>query len=334
MWSDSSNSSLRLVFKKSEIRIHSEDRGLLAALREDFFHFLPSSPEPTEALVPRDSFKYSHSVKVFAGGGEERKTAEFPWSGRPRPGTAFPFQRGFFWGWGRRRFVSYFDGSLLELESSKASRKEMKFWGRDAEALKPLVSLMIQALWGEDLEREGCTRFHALAYGKEGVAGLVCADSGLGKSTTALRMLKENKAVVLSDEIGWVKDRGIESYPLPVWEKGGDGTKKGHRLPPESLKRRLALKEIFCVFRRDEVPYESPLALRLLFLFKIVEGRHLPQMTEFLLRGNNLFFLAGLFFARLRRGFSYAFLTKVRFLRTERFLSWEELVSESDILGT
>lgn len=154
------------------------------------------------------------------------------------------------------------------------------------------------ALLGEDLERHGYVRLHALTYiAPNGTSYLVLADAGLGKSTLAEYLQQTNLGQVLCDELTFWKDDQLYPCPLPIavaqnsqlssrnWQLN-----KGLLPIANPNTGPIAFDHVMVLEADAQATHDSPQRKKLSALrrLKIVMGLGLPQMLEIFLRKNNL----------------------------------------------
>lgn len=311
---NSNQKSLCLQLKSSLIEISSNSDELLRLLEKDCSHFVVAkgSTDP----------KYKHSLDL-------QETSNVPLK---VPFYSLPFQRGRFWGWGKYRWVQYNNGSTLELQVESSRKKTLRLQASDLLDLKNLSFLIIQGLWGEDLEREGFLRVHALCYSTVSGGGIMSADSGLGKSTIASRLLDQKDTEVFSDEIAWIHDNFLHPYLIPLAKKN-ENSKILLPLPLVPKDTLAHLKEVICVFKDEEIFSNCRLYLHTKLLIKIVKGHHLPQMVEIFLRRDNVLHLARLFFIRIAKGICLLRRFKVKYLIVDNHVTIDELNRKSELLS-
>ena len=231
---------------------------------------------------------------------------------------------------GRR--IRYAEGLICDLRIRRARTGRISFYGDDLEFVAGKLYLFILAFFGEAMERRGWSRMHAAGWtrpvarsaGTRDLPGavLLMARSGTGKSTIASRLIKELGRPILGDEVVFLKDGEVIALPVSIKMRGVD--------PFGKIRIPLAAAELAQSGRLLRVwwslPGEPGLGRlttmdRIRFLRDLSLGIHLPQIAEFLVRKENIPFLARVFQRRLRLGFSL--------LREEKV--GKLLISEGDL---
>ena len=113
---------------------------------------------------------------------------------------------------GGRRFVDYNGRALAEYDFKE---EKGRLWCPDRELMHELAYLLVLSRAGERLDRNGLHRAHALGFVRGGKGGLLFLDSGGGKTTLFLELLKLEGYSFLSDEIPLVTSEG-ELLPFPL----------------------------------------------------------------------------------------------------------------------
>jgi hypothetical protein len=113
---------------------------------------------------------------------------------------------------GRRTIVDYFGRaiSILDRESGR-----LVVQGEDEHLVHEAVYHFLLSRIGEHLESRGLTRLHALALSGCQGAVAVMLPSGGGKSTLALRALREEGVRLLSEDSPLIDRRGM-AHPFPL----------------------------------------------------------------------------------------------------------------------
>ncbi|MFI5363584.1 MAG: hypothetical protein ACHQ49_16580, partial [Elusimicrobiota bacterium] len=92
----------------------------------------------------------------------------------------------------------------------------------DSARLRELAYLAVLSRAGEELDRRGLHRVHALGVAAPAGAALVLLPSGGGKSTLALELLRRRSLAVLSDECPIVAADGVvRPFPLRLALRAG-----------------------------------------------------------------------------------------------------------------
>lgn len=250
------------------------------------------------------------------------------------PGTAL-------WGWrdfrasagSRSRLIRWDDGSWARHDRGGLSAE---IHSRDAGRLRELAYLATLSRAGEELDRRGLHRVHALGFVHDGKAGLVLLPSRGGKSSLALEMLRSGALGLLSDESPIVSRDGlVRPFPLRLALReraaldGVPGSEVGRfkrrgfaekfTVAPGALGASFApaapLCWIFAGARTEGPPRFSPLSTTETLAAlgsSMVVGVGLTQMAEYMLRSDPR--LVGIAASRLKTAVSLA-----RAARTRRF---------------
>ena len=294
---------LTLDFHGASVSLESDDAAVLADLRRDFAAF-EASPG-SEAVV-----RLRLCGKACA---------------LPR-GTAL-------WGWrdfrasagSRTRLIRWDDGSWAHHDRGGL---EAEIHAREPGRLRELAYLAVLSRAGEELDRRGLHRVHALGFTYEGRAGLVLLPSRGGKSSLALEMLKRGEPGLLSDESPIVSRDGlVRPFPLRLALREREalagapaaavspfkrrGYAEKFTVAPEALGAGFAagapLRWLFAGSRTPGAPRFSPLPLPHALAAlgsSMVVGVGLTQMAEYMLRADPR--LAGIAASRLKAAVSLA----------------------------
>ncbi len=191
-------SELRLDVHGVRASLRCDDEGVREALRRDFEYFeVERDGAPDVALElkrrPPEPFPLS------------------PWSWRG-PGYAAQTR-------GSVRRIRYEDDATAVYDY--ASRRGVVTCGH-AERLHELGYLAALSRVGEELDRRGLHRAHALGFESGGRGGLLLLPSGGGKSTLALELLRAGRLRLLSDDTPIVaEDGGLRALPLRLGLRNG-----------------------------------------------------------------------------------------------------------------
>jgi len=267
-------------------------------LSEDFENFQTNKSESPEVIV--QLFKKS-SQNYFL----------FPFIMTPK-WAAF--------GWFGNRTVFYSDQSVCarRVEGSKII---LQVQGATFERAREIAYYATLSTVGELLEKKGYYRLHAgaLQIQNQEAATVLFGLSGTGKSSMIYQAVQDENFQVLGDEMIFYKEEKIFSFPLRISlsqnvcsafglqsENQKFGSKK--YLFPIPKERTILSSKIQTIALLDSDAHQwATTELSFLdyisFCFKIVTGLHLPQMTEYFLRLDNLLFLIQLFFRRLKLAF-------------------------------
>ena len=113
---------------------------------------------------------------------------------------------------GTKRYIDY-HGRALGIQDEVTGN--MKFYSRDQNLLYEAAYLYLLARIGEQLDRQGLHRIHALGASVNGRAVLVMLPMGGGKSTLGMHLLRHPEVHVLSDDSPIINREGrVLAYPL------------------------------------------------------------------------------------------------------------------------
>ncbi len=113
---------------------------------------------------------------------------------------------------GRRTIVDYF-GRAVSVLDRDAGRLVVQ--GEDDHLVHEAVYHFLLSRIGEHLEAHGLTRLHALALSGDQGAVAVMLPSGGGKSTLALRALRDERVRLLSEDSPLIDRHGM-AHPFPL----------------------------------------------------------------------------------------------------------------------
>lgn len=214
-----------------------------------------------------------------------------------------------------RRWSARDAGSLREIRYPEGAVARWDYraragslWCEDPELLRELAYLAVLSRAGEELDRRGLHRVHALGFEKDGAGGLLLLPSGGGKSTLALELLRGTRLNVVAEDTPLLDRRGVLSaFPL----RWGFGESADLRGVPETLvrpfrRRTYGLKRVVDVeFFRERVRSGVPLRWLLVgrphggalgvekasraeaaaaLAVSLVVGHGVAQMSEYVLR--------------------------------------------------
>jgi hypothetical protein len=204
---------------------------------------------------------------------------------------------------GDQRFVDY-HGEALARWSYRSERGTL--WCERPALLHELAYLLILSRIGELLDRRGIHRLHAFGVAVDGKAALLVFPSGGGKTTLGLRVLRDPRVRLLSDDTPLVTRTGdLLAFPVRIgsvarppyddrflrhFERRENGPKwlvdieaLGGRIAPRARPGIIVLGER----RPRRAARAEPLPRRAAAgeLFRsLVVGLGLPQVIEFFLR--------------------------------------------------
>jgi len=132
---------------------------------------------------------------------------------------------------GHRQVVDYF-GKALCVVDRRAGTATVQ--GEEAHLVHEAAYLYLLSRVGEHLDRQGLTRLHSLALkgAQGGVA--VMLPSGGGKSTLAVRALRDDAVTILSEDTPLLDRRGV-LHPFPL--RIGVNATDAETLPADGVRR-------------------------------------------------------------------------------------------------
>jgi hypothetical protein len=284
-----------------EILAHSlEVASVLENLGKDFDYFRVEQPEP--------------EIKIRL----ELKASELD-LGVEHPGPRlFKTKMCDVHGLGARRYCNYGQGVWVKAANSPSARSFVVF-GLALDLVYEASYVALLSSIGEELDKQGYHRLHSVGFQIGDVAAALAADSGQGKSATAV-LLGQNPGVKLfSDEMPLIRDGMIYPFPIRMALHPHVATSLG--LDPSGarkFKRKIYPTKALFEISRDSVAAPSPLrflfvgvsgnltqarALRAFekskFIIAFVMGLGLPQMAEHMVRADNFLSLARIAWSRL-----------------------------------
>jgi hypothetical protein len=275
-------------------------RDFISFLREDFSYFETSSPAKNDAAIVFEL--HDQAVAMAEGFAGLRVFAT-------RMCAVFGL-------WGRKRRCDYGNEIQLFAENSSTSRRlillDPRWVALGAEAYEIAFTTLLSVI-GEQLDRRGFHRVHALGFERNGEAWLVVLPSGRGKSSLCAKLLNEPQIKIYSDEMPLIRDGVVYPFPIRMALKPSDA----EALMPESrgrvFKRRLFQEKVLFAFARDRIAEPAPVRKLLVkrdedsawlkkigvFTMAMVVGLGLAQMAEHMLRLHSISGLVGIAFSRL-----------------------------------
>lgn len=276
--------------------------------------------------------------------------------GQAAPASLVPLGRGLFQtkmcgvhGLGRKRVCDYGRGALVVSESSKSSRNFLVYAPGVDDLYEISYTALLSAL-GEELDRRGFHRVHALGIELDGRAGLVVLPQGGGKSAMAALLVQEPNVKIFSDETPLL--RGDVVYPFPVRLALKPEVAAALGLPAQArlFRRRLFAEKALFPLRAVQVARPKRVsfvafgerrvgaqpsfrtASRLLVFWGLVKysvvGLGVAQMAEHMLRVENGPSLLGIAFSRL-----FTALRIVVRAKSYRFTLSEDARENARVLG-
>ena len=132
---------------------------------------------------------------------------------------------------GHRQVVDYF-GKALCVVDRRAGTATIQ--GEEAHLVHEAAYLYLLSRVGEHLDRRGLTRLHALALSGAQGGVAVMLPSGGGKSTLAVRALRDEAVTILSEDTPLLDRRGV-LHPFPL--RIGVNATDAETLPEDGVRR-------------------------------------------------------------------------------------------------
>ncbi len=145
--------------------------------------------------------------------------------------AAFVTPRNVVYSDGHRQVVDYF-GKALCVVDRRAGTTTIQ--GEDAHLVHEAAYLYLLSRVGEHLDRRGLTRLHALALSGAHGGVAVMLPSGGGKSTLAVRALRDDRVTILSEDTPLLDRRGV-LHPFPL--RIGVNATDAETLPSAGVRR-------------------------------------------------------------------------------------------------
>jgi hypothetical protein len=159
----------------------------------------------------------------------ERRPPDFDSQGELE--ATFVTPRNIVYRAGSRTAIDYFGRALAVLERPADT---LVVQGEDAQLVHEAVYLYVLSRVGEHLDTRGLARLHALGLsGRQGAVAIMLPSGG-GKSTLALRALRDDSVKLLSEDSPPLDRRGLV-YPFPL--RIGVNATDARELPPCSVRR-------------------------------------------------------------------------------------------------
>ncbi|MFL5814736.1 MAG: hypothetical protein ACJ763_14270 [Bdellovibrionia bacterium] len=253
----------------------------------------------------------------------ELKASEFDLSAEHPGPRLFKTKMCDVHGLGPYRFCNYGQGVWVKAVNSPSIRNFSVF-GMAPDLIYEAAYVALLSSIGEELDQLGYHRLHSVGVQVNGAGAALAADSGQGKSATAI-LLGQNAGVkVFSDEMPLIRQGVIYPFPIRMALHPHIATSLG--LNPSGtrqFKRKIYPTKALFEISRDAVAQPSPLRFlfvgvsggvaqarplqvfeRSKFVIAFVLGLGLPQMAEHMLRANNILSLGRIAVSRLFTAFS------------------------------
>lgn len=157
------------------------------------------------------------------------------------------------------RYVSYQRTVLVAYDYSL---RRAHVYGADSAALYEKLYTIIISRLGEELDRMGLHRLHALGVSIGGRATLLMFPSGGGKSTTALSLLKHTSAMLLSEDSPLIDRKGmVHPFPFRLGITNGEGADEIPaaflRQAPNGLRRKTLVNVAYFADKLERIPVKA-----------------------------------------------------------------------------
>ena len=176
------------------VRISAQAPTVRDALRRDFSYFAGAGRPQENALHLRLLSRHPERLRGWPGlpALTTREYAAFDWNGIRR--------------------VRYWDSAEAEFHPQL---RELRITCADPQRLHELAYLALLSKAGEDLDRRGLHRIHALGLEWRGAGALLLLPSGGGKSVLALELARSTEAGIFSDDTPLLtQDSRMLAFPL------------------------------------------------------------------------------------------------------------------------
>lgn len=256
----------------------------------------------------------------------ELKAAEFDINAEQPGSRLFKTKMCDVHGWGAKRFCNYGRGVWVKASNGSSCRTFAVF-GTDMDLVYEASYVALLSAIGEELDKLGFHRLHSVGVQANGVTRAIFADSGLGKSATAVLMSQDPSVRIFSDEMPLIRDGVV--YPFPIRMALHPHIASSLGLNPSGarqFKRKVYPTKALFEIPRESVAEPAPLRLFFIgvpansgqiaqvrplrsgekakFIIAFVMGLGLPQMAEHMLRAGNVFSLVGIAFSRFKTALS------------------------------
>lgn len=169
-----------------------------------------SAAEAMEGI--REDFAFFATAESGAGVSVELLLEEPPRAGLPTTDASVYTPRNVAYRDATHRYIDY-HGRALGIQEIKTGH--LKLYSLQPGLLYEAAFLYLLSQIGQDLDRRGLHRIHALGVVIEKRAVLVLLPMGGGKSTLGLHLLQHPEVQILSDDSPFIDRRGVcLAYPL------------------------------------------------------------------------------------------------------------------------
>ena len=297
---------------------------VLNFLREDFEYFVVID----KSVFPPEQVKIELKIE------KTRSNWDFKANGNP----LFKTKMCQVYGLGRKRLCDYGNGTIVQSVTVN-SRRRFVVTGSNSDEVYEVSYLALLSAVGEELDLLGYHRIHALGVTFQEQSLLALAPSGGGKSAKATVLLQHEGISIYSDEMPLVKQGKLYPFPIRIaLEPGLDKVLSFGR--PSAASRRVFKRKIFpakvltpisnhrisvpnqlsvlLLVRRgnglSKVDSANPVVLGFNLFLSLVIGLGLCQMSEHMLRANNIVRLFRIGFSRFREAMRLFVQTKKGFV--------------------
>ncbi len=177
------------------LEINSSDRKIMENLKRDFSFFLTKERISPEITISLQFGEIPHL-----------KPASYPLKANLYKENVICFDNGV------KRYIDY-EGKALAVYDF--ARKNAVIYSSEWELLYELGYLFSLSRVGEELDRKGFHRIHALGISYQGKGYLVLLPPGGGKTTLALRLLEEEGIKLLSEDTPLISSN-LKLFPFPL----------------------------------------------------------------------------------------------------------------------
>jgi hypothetical protein len=110
------------------------------------------------------------------------------------------------------KYINYKNRALSIYDEQN---KSLEIISKNQDLLHELCYLSILTMVGEALEKKGCYRLHGLSFKYQNKGIIVTADSGVGKTSLFLDLIKSPDIYFFSDDVTLI-NKGLRIMPFPL----------------------------------------------------------------------------------------------------------------------
>ncbi len=136
--------------------------------------------------------------------------------------------------------IKYTDYNGRGVSIYEPMRGRVCVYSTDPEFLHEIGYLAVHSISGDELEKRGFYRVHALAFSYARTGVILLAPSGGGKTSLFLEMLRDSNVKMLSDDVALI-DKKLNIHPFPLRVGAAGIVPEAEGVSPEhiySIKRR------------------------------------------------------------------------------------------------